>query len=279
MIPRRPGSQKTYRYFNPNFYPEQVEQLLHAAEDRWTLMLTCGVSVGQQIQTDTTMFAEELVRHIAVAPRNIPMDLSFLAILQSGTWLALLHGFLVSLKSLLDLTGSVWAMIAEPDTSSRGFHKGKVADLVLAGGKLVNWFRSACPKEFPARSGAADTIERHSREWITEAVKYRDTLMHYGDIAGLTPMSVRLELGEESGASPSGRFRQTYSRDEVLCPAMPDGTRVDEYCRLITAKADRFLMEMVRLFSYKESRVTPGPPGPGDRMYIGERLLQKDKPG
>jgi hypothetical protein len=279
MVPYRLGPAKIYRYFNPNLYPERVERLLHAAEDRWALMLTYAFTISGQITADTEKFLELLKKHIAVGPTNISADLKFVAVFQSATWPALFHGFLGALKSMLDVMGTSWALIADPNANIRGFRKGSVSGQNLAGVKLAKWFRNACPKAFSAAGKAAETIEHHSEKWITEVVAYRDTIMHYGDISGLTPLAVRMDIKRGSDTVPVGRFREDYTKDEVMSPRMPEGMKVHEYCRTTVANTERFLLEMAKLFASKESRITPGPPVVGDRFYISEELLKKPGAG
>jgi hypothetical protein len=189
------------------------------------------------------------------------------------------HGFLVSLKSLLDLMGTAWARIADATTSSRGFHKATIGKDQLAGGRLANWFRGACPHRFSDRLRAAQIIEEHSRRWITEAVEYRDTLAHKGTIGGLAPLAVRAEIKTSTPNARTGDFRQIYKPHEVAVPRMPDQTPVRDYCHLAAANAERFLLEMAKLFALDKSRVPPGPPELGDHMIIPKRLLKKAADG
>ena len=277
MIPNRPGPSEAYRYFNPNVFPEHVEVFLRAAEDHWGVVLASGLLLDHQLAIDTRRFVSALKQHIAGGPGWIPRGWTVIGVSQSAAWRALFYGFLMSLRSMLDVMGSVWARVADPGTSCRGFHKGRISADQVSGGKLINWLRQSCPAQFMAASAAADTIERNSREWITEAVAYRDAIVHKGDISGLTPLAVPLELEFAASFARRGHLRQVYAENEIVTPKLPNGLGVYEYCRLTIERAERFLLDMLKLFAAKESRVPPGPPDPGDRMYISEELLKPSR--
>jgi hypothetical protein len=223
MVPNRPGRRRTFRYFYVHFYPKHVTRLLYAAEDRWALVLACASSIQAQVENDVHTFTKQAKLHIAAGPQIIPLEWDILAICQSATWPSLFQGLLVFLKSLLDLMGTTWAMIAYPATSMRGFRKGRVDQEELAGGKLINWFRQSCPTSFHKSADVADAVQKHSRAWITQAVNYRDTLVHYGNIAGLKPLALRVKLKRIKSMPTRGRPVPNYTPEEVLRPAMPDG--------------------------------------------------------
>ena len=195
------------------------------------------------------------------------MFTNLILIYEGGGWGIFFHCFVNALKAMLDLLGSTWVLIAEPGSSMRGFRKGKIDGTVLSGGKLANWFRHSCPNGFLKGCEAADTIEQNSIAWISELVEYRDTLNHRGEISGLTPLAVRLELNEGSG-----KPRGVYTKDDVLFPHLPNGQDLRKYCRQTLHNAECFLLAMCKLFASKESR-SFGIPESGDRIYISEDLL------
>ena len=275
VIPSRPGNATHYRYFNVNYFPERVEPLMHAAEERYAMLLLYAISARSQLAKDIKDLLKAVPLHIECGPRNWPRDTRYIGVYHGAAGLAMLHGFLVTLKSLLDVVASAWALTVKPRCGIRAFRKGKVDGIELSGGKLVNWLRGEGQQHHPKTLPAADTIVQHSQEWITQAVRYRDWVVHYGRLPGLTPLAIVLDNTnvdvEETGTMP----RRVYAESEVLPPRLEDGREVDVFCADITKRTNRFLQEMSTYFALKESRVPAGPPEPGDRMYISERLLHK----
>ena len=76
----------------------------------------------------------------------------------------------------------------------------------------------------------ADHLEEHSAEWITQAVGYRDDLLHGHGINGLTDLRVAIQTTEHE-----------FTSADILPPTMPDGITVAEYCEGLATKVEQLV--------------------------------------
>jgi|GEM_PF-3796745 len=95
---------------------------------------------------------------------------------------AAVQGFLVSLKALLDnyaflLSSSIMLK------SANSFGKSKVGGVNISGGLIVNALRKSCPKSYTFGNELSDVIERHSKDWISKTIEYRDQATHHSSIS------------------------------------------------------------------------------------------------
>lgn len=279
IIPLRPGKLSNYSVYNVDYYPEHVKTLLYRAEDIHALVLFYGLNYAKQLLFDIRNFRAELSRRIKLrrSPRNWPKDWKQMAVCQLGTSSAVFFGFVISAKALLDVMATVWHKTADEKASTMTFNKAKIgSDVeVIAGGKLINWFRNSCPSEFTDRIEAAAILERHSREWITELVTYRDNFNHHGGVPDMTPLCVVLDLdnveSDENGTFP----RTKYHEQEIIKPALPTDQVVGDFVSSIGTRIQEMMREMAGLFASDRPRTSHRIPKPGDRWYIADELLEE----
>lgn len=87
------------------------------------------------------------------------------------------HGFLISLKALLD----IYALLVARTIGIKGgasFSKAKVGGVEISGGSLINTLRKSCPKSYSQGNELANVLEKHSNEWISNRVAIRDQATH-----------------------------------------------------------------------------------------------------
>ena len=277
MIPLKPGKLSNYAPYNVNNYPEHVATLLHRAEDIHALVLLFGVHYAPQLSFDIDTFCAELSKRMKLktSPRNWPTDPKQVAVCQLGTSSATFFSFVISVKALLDVMATVWVKIADSRAPAMTFNKSEIAGNKVAGGRLINWFRGSCPSTFGNRIKAATVLEKHSHEWITELVKYRDGFTHHGGVPGMTPLCLMLDLdhveSDEKGTFP----RSEYSEQEVIKPKLPTGRFVADFVIVAGTRIQQMMREMASLFALDESLSSPEPPKPGDRWYIADERLEE----
>ena len=211
--------------FNPNAYPkspEYIRETLFSCIERLSLMVYHARVIDSQIDKDIDYFMSKLSRQL----RTVSSHRRLLAHYRSPNYLASLHGILYSFKSLLDLVAILWVRLISEEAKIRGFDRKDG----IAGGKLIRWLRCTAPSSFHNRLQLAEIIEENSRKWITEAVSYRDTLIHRGEIDGLSHLTVRL-----------GKEHRSYSREDANIPKMPDGKAVEDYCKTLLENTTKFV--------------------------------------
>jgi hypothetical protein len=272
MIPLRPGKQSNYAAYNTHYYPDHVETLLYRAEHIHSLVLFYGLNYSSQLSHDIQSFQAELNQLMKIAPRNWPDEQKHIAICEPNTSGTMLFGFVISVKALLDVMATVWVKIADSNTDTMTFNKGSVNGDTIAGGRLINWFRCTCNTKFENHAKVASTIEKHSREWITELVKYRDNFNHHGGIPNMIPLCVRLDLinieHDKKGTFP----RTEYQDHEIILPTLPTEQPVAEFISFVGSRIQQMMREMAGFFSSDEFCNEISPPGPGDRWYVSDHL-------
>ena len=135
--------------------------------------------------------------------------------------MACLHSILYELKAFLDLlTRLLCRLVAPMGGGPVGFSRGKVGDLELAGGRLINWLAGQSTDVLPGRDAIAALFADASRSWITAAVAARDALGHFRELPGFSHMRVSLSRGPA-----------TLSPSDILPPQMHDGETLTSYTR------------------------------------------------
>ena len=207
------------KYFNANAYPKYIRYICQTCADRLTLMTYHKTTIEAQIDNDIGIFIKRLNLFAQGYPRDDHPPL--IAYYRGVTYLASIHGILISLKSFLDVMSILWRSLINGRKMAGGFNKGKIneGEDKLAGGSLINDIRNTTIQN---ADKLASLIETNSREWITEAVSYRDTLLHRGEIGGLMHFAVQLQRG-----------KWPYADEAVQTPIMPNGTPLRDYCKML----------------------------------------------
>ena len=225
---------KSSANFNPNAYPKFLRNKAMACTERLALFRYYVKLLESQESHDIDDFIINLNKQF----KNLTLrnDLKFIAFYRGMTYLASLHGILYSLKSLLDLMCTLWSQLIDENCSIRGFNKTKVNGKMIAGGRLINWLRNSAPSSFQNAEKMASIIEENSLKWITQAVRYRDTLGHTGQIEGINYLGVLLNKGQTQ-----------YSYEDLIMPEMPDGTLVKDYCKMLVENTHSLFTDVMVL--------------------------------
>lgn len=158
-------------------------------------------------------------------------------------------------KSALDCFTILAVHIIHPGNKNQkleGFHKATdSAGDTISGARIIKWLRresgNGAP-DFKDRAVLADLIERATREWITEAVKYRDDLVHHGHIRGARGSTLVLD-------QPIAVKR----REDIQPPAMPNGVLVADYCVQVHRRLLTFVYEASTLLPNVDAKLLTRP--------------------
>jgi len=221
-------------FFNPNAFPKFLRKKANACTERLALLGYYYKLLESQEQQDIN----EFIKNLNTQFKNLKLkkDLKFITFYRGMTYLASLHGILISLKSLFDVVCPLWAQLIYENCKIQGFHKKKVNGKEISGGRFINWLRNSAPSSFHNAEKMALILEENSLKWITKAVRYRDTLVHTGQIEGVHIFSVLLKEGQIK-----------YSLEDIIMPEMPDGTLVKDYCRMLVDKTHLLFTDVMIL--------------------------------
>ena len=205
---------------NANAFKNPDVSILSATKSRLAIFLYHYRHIINCINADMTKLYER-----TSDPKTPIDDLSehlvqrgAVAIYDGVSYQVALHGLLYSLKSFLDVFSFFVAKYLKPEAKAISFGKGKVGAERISGGSFVNWLRNSKFHDFRNREVLADLIERQSRGWINQAIKYRDDLTHRTNIMNFKDMHVVLD-----------HKRPYIKRENIIPPSMPDGTPLNEY--------------------------------------------------
>jgi len=212
---------------NGNGFPATLESEAAAAARRLAIFLHHVDVLPNDIEKSNKAFFEHLNRNwgthlAAVAKRG---DVEFIAFADGLGYVARLHSILYELKAFLDLlTRLLCRLVAPMGGGPVGFSRGKVGDLELAGGRLINWLARQSTDALPGRDAIAALFADASRSWITAAVAARDALGHFRELPGFSHMRVSLSKGPA-----------TLSPSDILPPQM-NGEALTSYTRALRGR-------------------------------------------
>lgn len=227
----------TYGPFNLNAFPVELAPNVEACSTRAAIHLLCLNMVKEAVKKNHKDFQKELKIKITAeyvtSLREKHLD-SVIVYYGGIDYLTALHGFLISLKSFLDVYALLICRTIQPSLPGMLFNTRSVGGGKISGGRVINWLKDSAPRTFTHSLKLQEVIENHSNNWITEAVHHRDTLSHRGDIKGIEHMHIVLN-------PPSGKY------PGIFPPLMPDGQLVEDYCSELLTKLRKFIEESMIL--------------------------------
>jgi hypothetical protein len=238
MIITSPYRWETFHVFNANAFPENLGHNVNVCGDRLALCRYYTSFLSKEISIERHLFIEELKKQQEDIKRGLSErqdSLKFVAYSDGLQYMAATFGCLNAMKSFLDVYAQLMVKVVSPNTMLT-FSKKPINGRKIAGGILINWLQKSAPKTFNKAKDLADITKRHSNEWITQAVSYRDTLSHFADIEGMLHMHVPLQLKDPP-----------YDSANIELPKMPDGVPLIDYCQDIFNRLTSYLKESIIL--------------------------------
>jgi hypothetical protein len=231
----------TFGIFNGNAFPPRLKSLVTACSTRAAMFLFHANAFKIRVNTSKNLFVKHLQNNLTktwtqgFVNAKINQDMDFIVIYDGLDYLAMFYTLLQSLKSLLDIYANLMAKLIHP-TAALKFSKATFDGSKISGGNIAQWLRKSAPSRFDNASLLCEVIVSHSKEWITQTVKYRDILTHYGDITGMQHMHVMLKH----------QF-PPFNENEIVLPIMPDSQLMTDYCEGMVRRLSRFLDESLKL--------------------------------
>jgi len=157
-------------------------------------------------------------------------------IFNSMNFQAGLQSFFITMKSLLDVYAKLISKSIDHNSKLRGFGKKKTNGYEKPGGLLINWITNNAPATYKNKEKLLKILNNHIDEWICDVVKFRDGIIHHGELKGLTEIQVAVIK------SPL-----EITKDEISKPTIMDKGDVLEYCQNIVTAINRLLKETLVL--------------------------------
>lgn len=222
------------RYFNENAYPENVKKLVSACLRRFSLASENLRNMHIQYEQDMSIFLKWVNDEITkiVTKKDLIYEVSY----ESPHYISNLYMIFIMIKSFLDIWTRVGATLIDSKAKIYGFHKAKINNEQLAGGNYINWLQRSVPQTRDIKS-LNKLVYGNVKSWINDVVKYRDQIIHYGEIKNLKP--VRIIIKEKP--------KTKYKKSDLIQASMPNNISVLDYCQDIVSNLNSFTMNCIKL--------------------------------
>jgi len=224
------------KILNPNAFPKGVKNNVWACVDKVALMHFSLQLIEREINNDLIRFVNELNTGKAWEGFTPDPQRDDVAIYHSISFQAGLQSFFISTKSALDIYAQMVSKMIKPQSSLFGFNKGSFRGTKLVGGTLLNWIEHNSPASYSNRKQLIELLINHIDSWISNVVRYRDQIVHRGNINSLREMCV-----------PLLKRPQQIRKDEIILPAIKDEGDLLKYCNHSLQNIYRMLKETIPL--------------------------------
>jgi len=224
--------------FNGNAFPGSLDKHATVCANRLALFLFNLERVKYALDTAYDDFSRQLISNssdLCDAASN-RRDLKFVVYSDGLEYHTALHFALYSLKSFLDVYSILMCRSINEKTKTTTFGSKNFEGKKISGGKFLSWINGTSPASYDKKDQLIETVARHSHQWITEAVNYRDTLAHYGDIKDMIDMRLPLDS-----------TKKPIDLRLIEKPVLPGGEKLDRYLESIMCNLGLFLDETIQL--------------------------------
>ena len=148
-----------------------------------------------------------------------------------------MQSFFISCKSALDVYAQLISKLIQPQSTLRGFSKATYEGRKeFVGGTLLNCLECNSPEEYLNKRPLIKLLTNHIDNWISDLVRYRDQIVHFGNINKLSYMCVELS-----------KKPQQIIKDEIQLPIIPDKGDLLAYCNHLLQNIKQILRETLPL--------------------------------
>jgi hypothetical protein len=205
--------------FNPNAFPQRVKREAAVCGDRLAILAHSVEIVMREPALDRSRLLQTIREDQAFKGYSPHPDKPAVLILHNLSFVSGLNSALIAAKSLLDLYSRLVARLLVPSANVFSFGKGTYKGRRVAGGSFLNWLDKSTPQSFEHRDELPLAFLRHVDDWADQAVAYRDAVVHFGVIIGITEAQI-----------PLYKALADLRESDVVLPTMPDGEPVSDYC-------------------------------------------------
>lgn len=231
-----PESWKSFGILNPNAFSSDLKPDVMACADKLALISYSIQIIQKEIDRDVNKFIKELNYGDAFKDFIPDLQKPTIVIYHNMSFQAGLQSFFIATKSMLDIYARIISKAIKPGSRLFGFNKAKVGGKKVVGGSLLNFINQNAPKSYADKEKLIGILSSHIDNWISDVVKFRDKIVHEGQLTDLMKMCV-----------PLSKKPQTIIKDEITLPTIRDKGNVLEYCQLIQKNINRMLKETLVL--------------------------------
>ena len=224
------------RLFNPNAFPVRVKADASLCGDRLAILTHSVEVVLNEPGLDRGRLLDQIKMEPSFAGFQPNPEKPAVLVFHNLSFLSGLYSTLIALKSLVDFYSRLIARLLVPTASVFGFSRGVYGNRQISGGKLLRWIEASAPKSFGNRDILVSALLAHIDQWVGKAVSYRDSVVHYGSIKGMTEV-----------VAPLDREPHQLRQSDLVLPMMPDGIPVTDYCEYLVNSCRSLLSETLLL--------------------------------
>lgn len=231
-----PESWQSFGILNPNAFPSYLRPDVMFCGDKLALISYSVKIIQKEIDKDLNKFINKInygdefkdfipdpQKPILVTYHNIGFQVG-------------VQSVFIAAKSMLDIYARIISKSIDPKSKLFGFKKGTFRGKKIIGGSLLNWIKCNAPNSYTNKEKLIEILNAHIDNWVSDAVKFRDDIVHEGRLKGLIEMCV-----------PLLKQSRKIEMDEIILPIIRDKGNVLEYCKQIQKNINHILKETLIL--------------------------------
>jgi len=213
---------------DPNcFADRRVHDFVNSCTDQLALLHYASELVAEEVAADP----ETLINSLRLGDYDNIRAFPHTVVFRNMAFYAGLMSTLVAMKNGLDVYAKIISATICPDKKPLdGFNRTQVDGKDLRGGFVLKWLAKQSPVD--RYKPLYDLIEAHIKEWIDQAVAYRDTAVHFGRIPGTKGATLVM-------SKPVALL----TVQDVVPAKLPNGQPVDHYCAYVYERFKAFIAE------------------------------------
>ena len=228
--------------FNSNAFPRHVKGLVVPCMESLSIFSFSVNQVEPNLERDKGEFLRELKRNKALDGYIPDPNKPSVFMYKNTRFTVSLYLVLSSMKSFLDVYAQLVSKLIDPTAKIRGFNEAKVDGKSTKGGRLINWLTGSSPSTYTKSKELASVIKDNATAWMGEAINWRDSIGHGGEIPNLRTMMV-----------PPQNDPRKVEINHIILPQMPNGRDVITYCEETRKNLYKFIRETFKLLPNIES--------------------------
>ncbi|MBA7641566.1 hypothetical protein ES703_49251 [subsurface metagenome] len=212
--------------FNPNAFPEHVKNFVFPCMDCLSMFIFLVNQVEPNIKRDKNQFLGKLRTNKAFDGLTPDPNKPCVVVYHNARFLVALHLALYSARSFLDVYSKLIGELIFPHSNLKGFR----------GRNSVIWALKNRPHSYTNIAKLMSAVRKHSSSWMRELIKWRNDLIHDGQLPKPCVMCI-----------PLIRRLSEVTEDDIILPQMPNGVDVVTYFRETRNNLSQFIRETLVL--------------------------------
>lgn len=204
-----PESWESLGILNPNAFSTNLRASATACADKLALISHSIGIVQEAIDRDLEAFTKQLNHSNAFKSFTPNPQKPVIAIYHNMSFQAGVQSFFITIKSMLDIYSRIVSKALVPKSNLFSFGKAPFRGKKVAGGTLLNFLERNTAESCVENKQLVRIFLSHINDWIGDAVKIRDDIVHKGQPSNLIEMCV-----------PILRKPQEIIKDEIILPAI-----------------------------------------------------------